>query len=60
MVYKEFTCHEAMDPLVCFNQYESSVGLKQHRHFLDHVIFIYFRIGLPWQAKLRPDFYATR
>ena len=38
---KELTFHEAIDPSVCFKQHASSVGLKQHRLFLDHVIFIY-------------------
>ena len=36
----ELTCHEATDPLVCFNWHALSVSLLQHRHFLHHVIYI--------------------
>ena len=30
-----------VDLLVSFNPHASSLDLKQHRHFLDHVIFLY-------------------
>ena len=35
---KELTCHEVADLSVSFNRHASSIGLKQHHHFLDHVI----------------------
>ena len=38
---KELTCHEAVDLSVTFNQHALSIGIKQHCHFLDHVIFLY-------------------
>ena len=64
----EHTCYEAMDLSVSFNQHASSICLKQHCHFLDHVMFLYiyhdeqnggqnFKIGARiaelWQFKAR-------
>ena len=49
---KELTWHEATDPLVCFNRHASSVSLKQHLHFLDHGIFIYFQNWLAMTSTM--------
>ena len=38
---KELTFHEAIDPLVCFNQHAFLLGLTQGSHFVYHMIFIY-------------------
>ena len=51
-LYKELTCHEVTDPSVCFNQHASSFGLKEHRHFLNHVIFINIENRLVMMSKI--------
>ena len=49
---KELICHEAMDPSVCLNQHASFISFKQHRQFIDHVIFIYFQNQLAMTSKM--------
>ena len=53
---EELTCYEESDPLVCFNRQASSVGLKWHHHFLDHVIFIYILNQLAMTKNWQPEF----
>ena len=38
---RELTCHEAMDPLICFNRHASLRGLLQGGHFSYRMILIY-------------------
>ena len=49
---KELAYHEVTDPSVSFNGHTSSIGLKQHRHFLDHVIFKYIKNWLAMTSKM--------
>ena len=49
---KELTCSEATDPLISFNRHTSSVSLKQHWNFLDHVIFLYIENWLAMMSKM--------
>ena len=41
-----------IDLLVSFNRHASSVGLKQHRHSLYHMIFLYIKIRLAMTSKI--------
>ena len=49
---KELTCHEATDLSVSFYQHASSSSLKQHRHLLDHMIFLYIQNLLAMTSKM--------
>ena len=42
---KELTCHEAMDPSVCFNQCALFLGLTQDYHSVYHVKFTYLELA---------------